>query len=166
MALYRSKLGPVGGSGDGDRQDGGIIVDLDPLSAFALMGRSSADEASPITSPGELRSPPAVEGPAVAGSAAIAERTRVLEPVGAAVGLGKAAASSLGSGGEIGGLAMNRRRGVSNGNVPTQVFMCVCVCYNFLTRGRHVASHHRPSAHTSCKPAWCAVQLVQRWRKL
>lgn len=38
MALYRSKLGPVGGAGEGGSRDGGIVVDLDPLSAFALMG--------------------------------------------------------------------------------------------------------------------------------
>lgn len=44
MALYRSKLGPVGGGGDGSSQDGGIVVDLDPLSAFALMGRGTAEE--------------------------------------------------------------------------------------------------------------------------
>lgn len=43
MALYRSKLGPVGGGGEGGTREGGIVVDLDPLSAFALMGRGSAD---------------------------------------------------------------------------------------------------------------------------
>lgn len=45
MALYRSKLGPVGGGGgDGNRQEGGIVVDLDPLSAFALMSRGGGEE--------------------------------------------------------------------------------------------------------------------------
>lgn len=39
MALHRSKLGPVGGSGGGGNEDGGVVVDLDPLSAFALMGQ-------------------------------------------------------------------------------------------------------------------------------
>ncbi|CBN77571.1 similar to CG7697-PA [Ectocarpus siliculosus] len=38
MALHRSKLGPVGGDGSGAKSDGGVAVDLDPLSAFALMG--------------------------------------------------------------------------------------------------------------------------------
>ncbi|CAM9100290.1 unnamed protein product [Ectocarpus fasciculatus] len=38
MALHRSKLGPVGGGGSGAKSDGGVAVDLDPLSAFALMG--------------------------------------------------------------------------------------------------------------------------------
>lgn len=39
MALHRSKLGPVGGSVGGENGDGGVVVDLDPLSAFALMGQ-------------------------------------------------------------------------------------------------------------------------------
>lgn len=43
MALYRSKLGPVGGAGEGGSRDGGIVVDLDPLSAFALMGGGGAE---------------------------------------------------------------------------------------------------------------------------
>lgn len=43
MALHRSKLGPVGGSGGGDNGDGGVVVDLDPLSAFALMGQRTED---------------------------------------------------------------------------------------------------------------------------
>lgn len=54
MALHRSKLGPVGGSGGGggDR-DGGVVVDLDPLSAFALMGqRTEGASASGGTGPG------------------------------------------------------------------------------------------------------------------
>lgn len=38
MALHRSKL-VVGGSGGGGNGDGGVVVDLDPLSAFALMGQ-------------------------------------------------------------------------------------------------------------------------------
>lgn len=38
MALYRSKLGPVGGGGEDGTRKGGVVVDLDPLSAFALMG--------------------------------------------------------------------------------------------------------------------------------
>lgn len=38
MALYRSKLGPVGGGGEDGTRTGGLVVDLDPLSAFALMG--------------------------------------------------------------------------------------------------------------------------------
>lgn len=41
MALHRSKLGPVGGDGGGGKGDGGVVVDLDPLSAFALMGQST-----------------------------------------------------------------------------------------------------------------------------
>lgn len=41
MALHRSKLGPVGGGGSGAKSDGGVAVDLDPLSAFALMGPST-----------------------------------------------------------------------------------------------------------------------------
>lgn len=43
MALHRSKLGPVGGVSGGGRSDGGVAVDLDPLSAFALMGHGSED---------------------------------------------------------------------------------------------------------------------------
>lgn len=44
MALYRSKLGPVGGGGgEGGNRDGGVVVDLDPLSAFALMGGGGAE---------------------------------------------------------------------------------------------------------------------------
>eukprot|EP00903_Cladosiphon_okamuranus_P015695 g14490.t1 len=43
MALHRSKLGPVGGSGGGETGDGGVVVDLDPLSAFALMGQRTED---------------------------------------------------------------------------------------------------------------------------
>lgn len=43
MALYRSKLGPVGGAGEGGTRDGGVVVDLDPLSAFALMGGGGAE---------------------------------------------------------------------------------------------------------------------------
>lgn len=38
MALYRSKLGPVGGGGEDGTREGGVVVDLDPLSAFVLMG--------------------------------------------------------------------------------------------------------------------------------
>lgn len=45
MALYRSKLGPVGGGSDGGTGEGGIVVDLDPLSAFALMGGGGGAEA-------------------------------------------------------------------------------------------------------------------------
>lgn len=49
MALYRSKLGPVGGAGEGGSGDGGVVVDLDPLSAFALMGGggTEADTSAP-----------------------------------------------------------------------------------------------------------------------
>lgn len=43
MALYRSKLGPVGGGGEGGARKGGVVVDLDPLSAFALMGRAGTE---------------------------------------------------------------------------------------------------------------------------
>lgn len=45
MALYRSKLRPVGGGRKQDgKPEGGIAVDLDPLSAFALMGRGGSEE--------------------------------------------------------------------------------------------------------------------------
>lgn len=43
MALHRSKLGPVGGVSGGGGSDGGVAVDLDPLSAFALMGNGPED---------------------------------------------------------------------------------------------------------------------------
>lgn len=43
MALYRSKLGPVGGGSGSKTKEGGIAVDLDPLSAFALMGGGSGE---------------------------------------------------------------------------------------------------------------------------
>lgn len=50
MALHRSKLGQVGGGGKGD---GGVVVDLDPLSAFALMGQSTEGASAPRgTEPG------------------------------------------------------------------------------------------------------------------
>lgn len=54
MALYRSKLGPVGGNGENGSKEGGIAIDLDPLSAFALMGggNTAAESGAGSTSQG------------------------------------------------------------------------------------------------------------------
>ena len=50
MALYRSKLGPVGGGNDSGTSEGGVVVDLDPLSAFALMDDGTTEDLGGTTS--------------------------------------------------------------------------------------------------------------------
>lgn len=52
MALYRSKLGPVGGGNENGISEGGVVVDLDPLSAFALMDGGAAEDLGTTTNSG------------------------------------------------------------------------------------------------------------------
>lgn len=52
MALYRSKLGPVGGGSENGTSEGGVVVDLDPLSAFALMDGGVTEDLGTTTNSG------------------------------------------------------------------------------------------------------------------
>lgn len=52
MALYRSKLGPVGGGSENGISEGGVVVDLDPLSAFALMDGGVTEDLRTTTNSG------------------------------------------------------------------------------------------------------------------
>lgn len=93
MALYRSKLGPVGRGGEGSGgQEGGIVIDLDPLSAFALnIGRPSVDEETSTSIPstaasagsvGGRRSPSNPVEPSVAGPLAVPQSRRSIDSTG------------------------------------------------------------------------------------
>lgn len=81
MALYRSKLGPVGGAGEGGSRDGDIVVDLDPLSAFALMGGGGGAEADTNVSVPASNSRGAEHGLVPGGGATRPEKEQSAPPV-------------------------------------------------------------------------------------